>query len=259
MEVRETRSVTWFEFIDIWSLVTAAVVIIIMCICRFATPLHDLYVPPNDSLSDFPYPGKSTVPTPILYILIFPVAFVLVCGAFFAQRFLPNRLREFNPFTAAWVFATIFGLTAGATDLFKNYVGRPRPDIYARCGYNATYESCRSVIGDDALDEFKSWPSGHASMSMCAFLFDALFVQELVRGRSLAASAVAGFIVFIPLYIGASRIRDFRHHTDDVLAGLFVGTLCTLVVWIRMHKRIFLKVKSGSDETGGTIGGGNLV
>jgi phosphatidate phosphatase len=251
MEVSEQRPVTCCQRIDVWSLVTAILVLVVMTIIQFATSVDALYVPPNDSLSSFPYHDTDTVSAAVLIVIVLLVPLVLICAAYFASRYLSKWLREFNPFTAVWVFLTIFGLTNAATDLLKNYVGRARPNVIARCGQNATLESCRAQIGDAAVDEFQSWPSGHSSLSMATSLFEALFIQELVRARSLAASAFAGFILFVPLYIGASRIRDFRHHTDDVLAGFFVGTLCTIIVWIQVHKRIFPKNKDAEWTTGG--------
>jgi phosphatidate phosphatase len=126
--------------------------------------------------------------------------------------------------------------------LLKDFVGRPRPDIYARCGYNATFEQCKAAIGDGAEDAFKSWPSGHSSTAMFGGLFAGLVFRGIVASDHLWVAVLGAAFSLLGFWVGATRIRDYRHHPDDVLAGLFVGWVCTYSVWVRAKKRVFARV-----------------
>jgi membrane-associated phospholipid phosphatase len=108
--------------------------------------------------------------------------------------------------------------------LFKGFVGLARPDLYAQCGYNATFAECKEKIGHAADNAFKSWPSGHSSIAMSGFLFPALFGQRLVKVKQLWVSVLFSAFIVFAFYLATTRVKDFRHHTDDVLAGFFIGS-----------------------------------
>ncbi len=78
-----------------------------------------------------------------------------------------------------------------------------------------------------------------------------LFIQNVVKMHRLWISAIACSFLCLALYVGASRIVDFRHHTDDVLAGLFIGYVITTVIWNRTHEGMF---EETDEVTGLSIG-----
>lgn len=244
MLAQEEDRIRWPQFADIPNLICTIVAIVAFVASNFS-PLKPLYVPENDSLSDYPYPGKEQISTIICAVIVFATGIVLIIAFFFISSKWRKFFKTFNPFTAIYTFITIVAVTNVCVNLFKSYVGRPRPDLYARCGVkNATYDNCPGIDSKSTKkDEFKSFPSGHSATSMSGFTFLALFLQKCVKTRKLWVTLLCSGFLLIAFYIGATRIRDYRHHTDDVLAGLFVGFLFCYIVWWRTYKEIFRKKK----------------
>jgi membrane-associated phospholipid phosphatase len=89
--------------------------------------------------------------------------------------------------------------------LLKNAFKRNRPDnplLYAVRG--------------------KSFPSGHALMSITFYGLLIYIVQSSVKSNSLRITSIAGLVILIKL-IGFSRIFMRVHYTSDVLAGYAIG------------------------------------
>jgi phosphatidate phosphatase len=225
--------------LDLPGLAVVAALALVQVALFLSLDVTPLDVPPNDALSDFPYPGTETVPNGVAVLLLFAINATVIVALFFLGRCAPAHFRAFHLFRAVWAFLAAWLLVLAITEGLKCYVGRPRPDIYARCGYNATYAQCAEALGAGAKDAFKSWPSGHSSNSMCAGTFAGLFVQRGVRSAQLWVALLGAAFLLFGFGVGASRIRDYRHHADDVLAGLFIGWVCTYMVWGRARRRIF--------------------
>ena len=100
------------------------------------------------------------------------------------------------PFRRRWarLNAGVLGLllalviTASITDFVKNLVGRPRPDMLARCkpqgmdmiSSNKLVDSsiCTTPASSSRLaNGFKSFPSGHSSLSFAGLVYLALFLH----------------------------------------------------------------------------------
>jgi phosphatidate phosphatase len=229
----------WSPSFDLAGLSVVVFLLLVLAIVHLAVPLTPLFVPPNDSLSNFPFPATSTISSAMCFILVILVNSAVILPTYSLGPRYPDHIRRFNLASAVWTSSSSVLLTVLVTEILKNAVGRARPDIYTRCGHNATYNKCAAAIGKAAADEFKSWPSGHASVSMSGFLHAFLFSQKVIRAEGLWVSVAWSAILVAALWIGATRIRDFRHHTDDVLAGFFVGFLFTWIIWTRNYKRIF--------------------
>lgn len=89
-------------------------------------------------------------------------------------------------------FITCVWLTSFVTDVLKNAIGRPRPDLISRCQPElgtpkdqwVTWEVC-TVKNKHILEEgWRSFPSGHSSLSWSGFGYLALYVHSLVIGHS---------------------------------------------------------------------------
>jgi phosphatidate phosphatase len=238
----------WLVMLDIYGLLTAVGIVIMTLIFHFAVSLDPLYVPENDSLSNFPYPGKSTISATVCWIAVAVIDAVVLIAAYLLSFWRPHLFHRFNFFTAVWCALSTVLMVTFVTEWLKSVVGRPRPDIYARCGPNSNYSVCDKVIGKDSKDEFKSWPSGHSSVSMSGTLFAVLFCQKLIWTRQVWSQILPLLLLLFPFYVGATRIRDFRHHPDDVIAGFFIGFVFTIVIWRRVYKRIFWRERASNDE-----------
>ena len=130
-------------------------------------------------------------------------------------------------------------VTNGAiTTVIKKTVGRPRPNNFA-LGIFSVFTS-----HDMIPQSFQSFPSGHASMSMCSMLYLSLVMLHDInespdRGCWNNPSCTnyirviyvlrAMLPIFLSLYVGCTRIIDYWHHPSDVLTGWSLGILCALI------------------------------
>uniref|UniRef100_A0A8C0PQR9 Phospholipid phosphatase 1 n=1 Tax=Canis lupus familiaris TaxID=9615 RepID=A0A8C0PQR9_CANLF len=77
-----------------------------------------------------------------------------------------------------------------------------------------------------------SFYSGHSSFSMYCMLFVALYLQARMKGdwaRLLRPTLQFG-LVAVSIYVGLSRVSDYKHHWSDVLTGLIQGALAAILV-----------------------------
>lgn len=66
---------------------------------------------------------------------------------------------------------------------------------------------------------------------MCVFLCRQLYVQARMRGKwtRLVRPTIQFFLVAFSLYVGYTRVSDFKHHWSDVLVGLLQGALIAVL------------------------------
>ena len=244
-------SIKWKYFLDIPDMITCIVVGIILAIVNFTMPVEPLFTPPNDSGSSFPYPGKSTIPTIWCGVIVFGFGIVEIIVFFFLARKCQSAFRQFNPFAALWGLILVVLVTLLVTTIFKNFVGRGRPDLYAACGPEGTIDACKAKLGSrDGEDEFKSWPSGHSSTAMSGLAYVTFLGQKVVKTKMMFVSVLWSMCIVLAVYVGATRIRDYRHRPDDVIAGLFIGFVFAWVLWTRFSKRVFGKEDSTDEALG---------
>jgi len=233
---------------DLPDFITAVVSLIIWGAMAII-PSKPLSFPSKSQALMNPYTPTSTIPTVTLGIIVGAIGVPLIVGAYFLQKRKPEMFRSFQIFTAFWCFLSCIGITNVCVGLFKNMVGRPRPDFLGRCGIDATNDpkSC-NISEKEFYEQFRSWPSAHSSTAMSAFLFLAMFLQKVLLTRRMWATFLSSLLVIFAFYVGSTRIRDFKHNPDDVIAGFFCGLLFTYLVWQRTFKRIFPKVSKKTDD-----------
>ncbi|KAF2136335.1 uncharacterized protein K452DRAFT_280106 [Aplosporella prunicola CBS 121167] len=148
-------------------------------------------------------------------------------------------------------------LTSFITDVIKNAVGRPRPDLIARCkpekGTPAhelvTFEICTETDHHTLHDGWRSFPSGHSSFAFSGLGYLALFIAgqcHVFRPRSDLARV---FLALMPLLgailIAISRCEDYRHDVYDVTIGSLLGML---VAWFT-YRRYYPALRNRKCDT----------
>ncbi|KAJ6496543.1 phosphatidic acid phosphatase type 2/haloperoxidase [Mycena vitilis] len=131
-------------------------------------------------------------------------------------------------------------MTGSITQFTKLTVGRPRPDLIDRCQpipgsvdpiYGVSNASICTTPLDSALmlDGFRSFPSGHSSLSFAGLGFLAFYLAgklHLFDNRGYAAKAWVSLVPFAgAALVAISRTMDNRHHWQDVLVGAILGTV----------------------------------
>ncbi|KAK3591653.1 hypothetical protein CHS0354_040562 [Potamilus streckersoni] len=145
------------------------------------------------------------------------------------------------------VFLFGMGLTQILGEIGKLVVGRLRPHFFDVCkpDYNKIdcFKNNVSVyvnVGDQyctgtdlslLTDARKSFLSNHASTAFFGFTFFTIYLQvrfiwtrlEIFRLLLQSVSMV------VALYVGFSRIMDYKHHWSDVLGGAVLGTMVAIL------------------------------
>ncbi|KAF1349789.1 phosphatidic acid phosphatase type 2/haloperoxidase [Delphinella strobiligena] len=212
----------------------------------FTEPFHRMF-----SLDDrrIQYPHADPEHVPVVWLLIYacvvPAAIITVWSLAF---FKPHKAH-----VTMLGFAISILLTLFITDIIKNAVGRPRPDLISRC-VPVSWECSRSGTPEHELitwerctqtdhhllhDGWRSFPSGHSSLSFTGFGYLAFFLMSQFRvflpraglGRSMAA-----FLPFLgALLIATSRLEDYRHDVFDVVIGSSLGLCIAYFSWRRYY------------------------
>lgn len=136
---------------------------------------------------------------------------------------------------------TVLGLaisiltTLFLTDVFKDAIGRPRPDLIARCQPDltapqdmlVTINVCKQRDGHVLRDGWRSFPSGHSSFSFAGLGFLAMFLASQTHALRPRASMAVVILCLAPLLCAAliaiSRLEDYRHGPLDVIGGSILG------------------------------------
>jgi undecaprenyl-diphosphatase len=97
----------------------------------------------------------------------------------------------------------------------KFWIDRPRPDVVP---------PLVKALG-------KSFPSGHAMLSMVTYLTLAVLASRLVSGRR-AKACLLGSAVALTLLVGSTRVYLGVHYPTDVLGGWIAGLVWATVPFI---------------------------
>ncbi|KFM58421.1 Lipid phosphate phosphohydrolase 1, partial [Stegodyphus mimosarum] len=133
------------------------------------------------------------------------------------------------------------------TELLKLFFSKLRPHFLDSCvpdmssikcsdgyitSFNCTGKGPRWLIERDI---YKSFPSGHSSLSCYAFVFIAIYIYSKAE-HCKKTPLCTWWIRCIPLLsliwtivCCISRILDNRHFLQDVLTGLFIGVIGGLI------------------------------
>lgn len=132
-----------------------------------------------------------------------------------------------------WFISLI--LTLFITDVIKNAVGRPRPDLIARCkpepgtpaNQLVTFQVCTEKDHHVLHDGWRSFPSGHSSFSFSGLGYLALFIAGQCHVYRPRADLARVLLALTPLLgaalIAISRCEDYRHDVYDVSVGSVLG------------------------------------
>ncbi|WFD27698.1 hypothetical protein MNAN1_002702 [Malassezia nana] len=139
-----------------------------------------------------PFSQQQRVPEELLSALSFWIPLISVIILSIVQK---NRVARINTAILGLLFT--LSLTGCVTELFKKLVGRPRPDFLDRCKPDLmsilpdekhlfsslfTYEICTTDTRSSLLkDGFKSFPSGHSSMSFAGLTYLAWYLRDTLN------------------------------------------------------------------------------
>ncbi|CAG8548968.1 31462_t:CDS:2, partial [Racocetra persica] len=194
-------------------------------------PFHQNFSLDDKSIQN-PFAEHERVPIWLAAILVVIVPLIILAGFSLWQR----NLRDWHHSSLGLILSLT--LTLAVTDFFKTFAGRPRPDFINRCDplpgsvdakpfglSNASI--CQQTDSAIMKDGFKSFISGHSSISFSGLGFLTFYLAGKLRVFDNKGHAYKSFIVLIPLglaaYIAVTRTEDYRHHWQDVVTGGLIG------------------------------------
>ncbi|XP_060546678.1 phospholipid phosphatase 1 isoform X4 [Pantherophis guttatus] len=137
----------------------------------------------------------------------------------------------------------LFGaaVSQSLTDIAKYSIGRLRPHFLDICKPDWRHINCSNgyienfkCLGDKVkVNEGRlSFYSGHSSFSMYCMLFLALYLQARMKNdwARLLRPTIQFGLVASSIYVGLSRVSDYKHHWSDVLTGLIQGALVATLI-----------------------------
>lgn len=212
----------------------------------------------DDPDLEYSFTGDSiSLETLLLLCLTVPLVFILLTEL---GRHRPLSVQQTNPefqatglrkkrLKAYWrcclqVYGTYFHGLVCATALvefLKMSVGGLRPHFMDSCkpdfstincsqgfvtNYTCTNKDNMSILR--FVDIFKSFPSGHAALSVYMSVFLCFYIhKQIVPWPTFFSTAILqSMLLYWAGYCSASRILDHRHHWWDVLVGLILGIIC---------------------------------
>ncbi|KAM5439780.1 hypothetical protein MferCBS31731_004190 [Microsporum ferrugineum] len=195
----------------------------------FVHPFHQMFSLDNTSIQ---YPFAIVERVPVLWSIIYSGVFPLLAIVVWSVLFRPG---------SHFVHVTLLGLLAAllvtifVTDIIKNAVGRPRPDLISRCKPEkgtpehalVDYTICTSTNQHNLNEGWRSFPSGHSSFGFSGLGYLSFFLTGQLRAwrphSGLARLLVSLSPLLGALMIAISRIADYRHDVYDVSSGSIIG------------------------------------
>ncbi|KAH9856937.1 acid phosphatase/Vanadium-dependent haloperoxidase [Lenzites betulinus] len=172
-----------------------------------------------------------------------PIALYMICGvAPLVLQPIINVLtiRSWWDLHSSWLGLLLsLSLTGSITQFVKITVGRPRPDLIARCIPTpgavdpplglSTVAICTQTDNHILQDGWKSFFSGHSSLSFAGLGFLAFYLAGKLHLFDRKGHTVKAWLALAPLsgaaLVAISRTMDYRHHWQDVLTGSIVGVV----------------------------------
>lgn len=148
-------------------------------------------------------------------------------------------------------FLISVAMSSFLTHVFKNAIGRARPDLIARCmperGTPANelidYHVCTQTDLSKLNDGWRSFPSGHSSFAFSGLGYLSFLLAGQLHSMRPRADLARVLITIAPLIgafmVAASRTADYRHDIYDVTAGSLLGLLMAYFGYRRYYRSLW--------------------
>ncbi|KAL8719805.1 MAG: hypothetical protein Q9225_003240 [Loekoesia sp. 1 TL-2023] len=211
-----------------------------------AEPFHRMFSL-DDLAIQFPHAEVERVPVRynILYSGIIPLLIILISTTLIHPSHSANRFHKLHVTVLGLLISLL--LTSFLTDIFKNAIGRPRPDLLARCkpvkGTQShklvTIEVCTEKDYHTLHDGWRSFPSGHSSFAFSGLGYLSLFFAGQLHIFRPHTDFLRVLVTLTPLVCAAmiaiSRCEDYRHDVYDVTVGSALGLLIAYFSYRRYY------------------------
>lgn len=210
----------------------------------------------DDVTISHPHKGDSIKMSQLMiFCFVFTLVIIIACQLY--KRSLKSGLNQ----AILGLYLSYF-FTGFICNVISRLVGRYRPDFLSVCNvdfskieqqnnmYNSSnlinygpsklYDlSICTASPKDLIDERLSFPSGHSFTSSSYMSFIALYIAgqiHLLDGKSYIWKYFAVAIPYIiAIAVASSRVHDYRHHWQDVLAGSLIGFIVSTLTYFYFY------------------------
>lgn len=234
--VRFSRRSYAVDYIALISLLTAWVLIQI-----FVTPFYQLFsLDDRDLQYPFAVVERVSVFWCIIYAGVIPLFIILTWTVLGRSGVHKTQVTILG-------FLVAILLTTFVTDVIKNAVGMPRPDLISRCkptkgtpkdvlvGYTVCTQDNNHILQEG----WRSFPSGHSSFAFAGFGYLSLFFSGQTHALRPHTDLFRCLLALLPLFgavmIATSRLQDYRHDVYDVSCGSILGILIAYFSYRRYY------------------------
>ncbi len=261
-----------FILLDVLALALVAIPAILFRLPGVKLPIFQRGFYCEDQSLSYPYKG-STVPAAALYGVGvgFPLILIMLTEVvIFAYRrrqdteylpsgsfnrcccdvVIPPLLYQVLKYIAQFFFGLLIVMTT--FDICKNVIGRLRPHFFSICQPNFGELNCTNGLQHMYIEEYecmgdnahrieeahRSFPSGHATISVYCMLFLTLYIQSRWKwGDTAFLRPLVQFIaLMLALYTCLSRVSDYKHHWTDVFSGAVLGGAVAVLVYYSVNQ-----------------------
>ncbi|KAJ5753352.1 uncharacterized protein N7511_007505 [Penicillium nucicola] len=213
---------------------------------QFIDPFHRMFSLDNRAIQ-YPFAVHERVPVlwSVLFAGVVPFLIILTWSAMCRSGVQKTQVTVLGLLVALM-------LTSLLTDIIKNAVGRPRPDLLSRCKPSrgtpnnalVAWTVCTEPNQHILQEGWRSFPSGHSSFSFAGLGFLSLFLcgqMHVFRPRTDLGRCLLAFVPLLcALMVAISRLDDYRHDVYDVTCG---GLLGMLIAWFS-YRRYYPPLRS---------------
>ncbi|OJJ43948.1 hypothetical protein ASPZODRAFT_135348 [Penicilliopsis zonata CBS 506.65] len=215
-----------------------------LLIQAFVTPFHRMFSLDNKAIQ---YPFAEVERVPVVMSVIYAGFIPFVILLLWAAMFQPGTHKA--QVTILGLFISLM-LTSFITDIIKNAVGRPRPDLISRCkpargtpqNTLVAYSVCTQPDAHIFQEGWRSFPSGHSSFSFAGLGYFFLFLSGQMHVFRPRTDLGRCLLALVPLLgaamVACSRLADYRHDVYDVTCGSVLGFLVAYFSYRRYYPHL---------------------
>ena len=129
--------------------------------------------------------------------------------------------------------ASGLAFSALTTQIFKHLINAPRPLTWFAANMP---EVQLPLVEGVRMNYWFSFPSGHTTSFFALFLALSIIITHRLSSQRPVSAAVQVLLFVLAALGGYSRIYLSQHFAADVLAGILVGTLITVLCYAVLHR-----------------------
>lgn len=200
-----------------------------------------LYIPEDYPLCKFPYKNAGISGfVNLMVVTVIPIVFYLIMYIVLKVNDEVEYVVPYNVIGVTCLHLGSIFISGLMCHFVKNYVGRPRPDYYDYVKNIAANHPQKEVMAKEA---FKSFPSGHSCTAASGCLSFCLILSKMLYCHDLWCIFLKIIPISYAFFIGTCRVREYRHHPDDVIAGMLFGFIITMFCHLASSYSLFDDVK----------------